>query len=275
MLEKQTFVCYNGFGDSMKIDEIKKTKSGKYKVKIDGTVITTYDDVILDHHLLYQKEISPETLEEINKDTFHSEQYHKALAYALRKVRSVYEMKKYMEKLEMSPNEIEKNISHLKRIGILSDVSFVKAYLSDSLYLSNDGPYKMKQELLDQEIEESLIEEEMSKIDLEYVREKLIKSIYKKLKNDKKHSSYQLKQKIILDMVNLGYDRDMIMEILSDVSIIDQDKLEREYEKLYEKLKRKYEGKELFRKIQEKLYSKGFDIHDIQNLIDKKKSEDF
>ena len=177
MLEKQTFVCYNDFGDSMKIDEIKKTKSGKYKVKIDGTVITTYDDVILDHHLLYQKEISPETLEKINKDTFHSEQYHKALAYALRKVRSVYEMKKYMEKLEMSPNEIEKNISHLKRIGILSDVSFVKAYLSDSLYLSNDGPYKMKQELLDQEIEESLIEEEMSKIDLEYVREKLIKLI--------------------------------------------------------------------------------------------------
>ena len=65
------------------------------------------------------------------------------------------------------------------------------------------------------------------------------------------------------------------MEILSDVSITDQDKLKREYEKLYEKLKRKYEGKELFRKIQEKLYSKGFDIHDIQNLIDKKKSEDF
>ena len=47
-------------------------------------------------------------------------------------------------------------------------------------------------------------------------------------------------------MVNLGYDRDMIMEILSDVSITDQDKLEREYEKLYEKLKRKYNGKELF-----------------------------
>ena len=129
--------------------------------------------------------------------------------------------------------------------------------------------------MLDQEIEESFIEEEMSKIDLDYVREKLTKLIHKKLKNDKKHSSYQLKQKIILDMVNLGYDRDMIMEILSDVSITDQDKLEREYEKLYEKLKRKYNGKELFRKIQEKLYSKGFDIHDIQNLIDKKKSENF
>jgi len=120
-----------------------------------------------------------------------------------------------------------------------------------------------------------MLNKEMSKIDLDYVREKLIKLIHKKLKNDKKHSSYQLKQKIILDMVNLGYDRDMIMEILSSVSITDQDKLEREYEKLYEKLKRKYDGKELFRKIQEKLYSKGFDIHDIQNLIDKKKSENF
>ena len=38
----------------MKVEEIKKTKSGKYKVTIDGKEITTYDDVILKNKILYQ-----------------------------------------------------------------------------------------------------------------------------------------------------------------------------------------------------------------------------
>lgn len=258
----------------MKVEGIKKLQSGKYKVKIDGQMLTTYDDVILDNHLLYQKEISEEDLEKIHLDTVQSETYHKALNYALRKVRSIYEMRKYLEKLDRDPKEIEDVISHLKDVGVLSDRAYVKAYVSDSLYLSNDGPDKIRESLLDQEIPEELILEEMDKIDSHYVEEKLNKMIQKRLARDHKHSSYQLKQKIVLDMVNLGYSRDMILEILSGVSLTDEDKLAREYENIRRKLEKKYEGKELFRKIQEKLYSKGFDIHEIESLIEQKKSEE-
>ncbi len=258
----------------MKVEEIKHLKSGKYKVKIDGKTLTTYDDVILDNHLLYQKEIEEEEFEKILQDNVQAESYHKALNYALRKIRSIYEMRKYLEKLNIEKKEIEDTIRHLERIGVLSDKAYVKAYVSDSLYLSNDGPHKIKEALMNQDINEDFIFEELDKIDVHYVEEKLAKLIHKKLSRDHKHSSYQLKQKIVLDMVNLGYDRDMILEILSGVTLTDDDKLEKEYEKLRHKLERKYTGIELFRKIQEKLYSKGFDIHDIQIFIDKKKSEE-
>ena len=97
----------------------------------------------------------------------------------------------------------------------------------------------------------------------------------KRIKGDHKHSNYQLKQKIVLDMVNLGYDRETIIEILSSMELTDSDKMEREYDKIYQKLSRKYGGKELFKKIQEKLYGKGFDIHEIENFIAEKKSDIF
>lgn len=259
----------------MKVEEIKKLKSGKYKVKIDNQVLTTYDDVILDNHLLYQKEISEDDFSKLTIDNEHSSMYHKALNYALRKTRSTYEMREYLEKLDVETNKIEDILNHLIRIGILSDRVYVKAYISDSLYLSNDGPDKIRQDLLDQQIEEELILEEMDKIDSHYVLEKLTKLIQKRLAKDHKHSNYQLKQKIILDMVNLGYSRDMILEILSSVVLEDSDKLAKEYENIRRKLERKYEGRELFRKIQEKLYSKGFDIHEIETFIEQKKSEEF
>ena len=52
----------------MKVEEIKKLKSGKYKVKIDGESITTYDDVILENHLLFHKDITEEELGQIQLD---------------------------------------------------------------------------------------------------------------------------------------------------------------------------------------------------------------
>jgi len=259
----------------VKVEEIKKLKSGKYKVKIDGESITTYDDVILENHLLFHKDITEEELGQIQLDHAYAEVYHKALSFALRKLRSTYEMNCYLEKFEISEGEKETILDRLKKNGIVSDVSFVRAYISDCLYLSNDGPNKIYKDLLEHQIEESIILEELDKIDISYVREKLQKLITKRIKGDHKHSNYQLKQKIVLDMVNLGYDRETIIEILSSMELTDSDKMEREYDKIYQKLSRKYEGKELFKKIQEKLYGKGFDIHEIENFIAEKKSDIF
>ena len=40
----------------MKIEKIQKLKNNKYKIKIDsGDIINTYDDVILNNSLLFNK----------------------------------------------------------------------------------------------------------------------------------------------------------------------------------------------------------------------------
>ena len=55
--------------------------------------------------------------------------------------------------------------------------------------------------------------------------------------------------------------------------IDDRDKMAKEYDKLYIKYSRKFHDYELIKKIKDKLYAKGFDIHDIENFIATKKTD--
>ena len=67
---KRTFVWYNVFGDKMRIDKIKKLKSGKYKLFIDNNEeIITHGDVILKNNLLSEVKISRDLLLKITTDT--------------------------------------------------------------------------------------------------------------------------------------------------------------------------------------------------------------
>lgn len=258
----------------MKINEIKKTKSGKYKVKIDNQVITTYDDVLINNSLLYKKEIDEDLYQQINLDTAYYDVYNKTINYILRKTRSEYEIKKFLDKFDISEKDSNKIIEHLKCVGLINDNNFIKSYISDRVYLSNDGPDKIKNELISHNIDVSIIEEEIYNIDKNVIHDKLKKIIAKKINSDHKHSAYQLKQKIITDLINMGYSKDLILEILDTYSLDDDDLLSKEYQKIYTKLSKNYSGIELGNKIKQKLYAKGFNINEIVNLLDKKR-EDF
>ena len=64
---------------------------------------------------------------------------------------------------------------------------------------------------------------------------------------------------MLINLINLGYDREMINECLNNIKIDNQDELKKkEEEKIRKKLERKYQGDELERKIKEKLYQRGF-----------------
>ena len=60
----------------MKIQKIKKLKSGKYKLELeDGTSIQLYDEVILNHNLLFHKEIDSELFSQIDKENSYYYNY--------------------------------------------------------------------------------------------------------------------------------------------------------------------------------------------------------
>ena len=64
---------------------------------------------------------------------------------------------------------------------------------------------------------------------------------------------------MLINLVNLGYDKEMINGCLNKISIDNLDELKNiEKEKIRKKLSRKYTGDELERKIKEKLFQKGF-----------------
>lgn len=250
----------------MKIEKIKKTGK-KYKIVLDNNeTITTYDDVILNKGLLYNKSIDNKILNDINKETSYYDIYYKCVNYITKKLRSEKEINEYIDSFNVSDSDKINTIKKLKEIGLINDLNYTKAFIQDRINLSNDGPIKIKKSLEEHDINDDIINEEIDKLDNDLVNFKIEKLINKKIKNTK-YTGFVLKQKIVNDLVNLGYSKSDIIEIYDSININNDELIKKEYDKLYKKLSLKYSDKELYNKIKTKLYQKGFSLDEINKLI--------
>lgn len=250
----------------MKIMKIQK-KNNKYKIILeDNNIIETFDEVIIKENILYKKEITDELKEKIEKQNKYYETYNSVLKYIKTKLRSEYEIREYIKKNDIDKTTEEKIIKKLKETKLIDEKTYVYAYVHDRIKFSNDGPYKIKKELQKQKMDETIIEEELNKLDREEIKEKLTKQILKKLNTNKKYSNNMIKQKLINYFINQGYEKSMISEIIEDNQKEDNNIIKKEYKKLYNKYKNKYNEYELNRVIKQKLYQKGFSMDEINNV---------
>ena len=170
---------------------------------------------------------------------------------------SVYGMKEYLSKKKYHDDDIEKVIKKLIDKGYLNDEYYAKCYINDHINLSQDGPYKIIKHLENNNITSDIYAKYLHQYDNIW-RDRIGKYVNKNLKTNKK-SSYFFKNKMLINLINLGYEKEMINDILNHVSINNISELkEIEKNKIRKKLERKYIGDELERKIKEKLWQKGF-----------------
>ena len=249
----------------MEIKNIKKLKSGKYKIELDNSnKILTYDDVIINNNLLYKKNINNELLENINNETSYYDIYSKVIKYISVRMRSKKEIKEYLDKNKVDENDQKKIIKDLINSGLLNDEMFVKAFISDKIYLSNMGRLKIKKELLEHDISEDIINKELYSYDDGIFEEKLLKLMNKKIKTSK-YNGYLLKQKMLYEFNNLGYENDLIMKIYNNIDI--SSNIDKDFNKYYNTLSKKYSGDELINKLKSKLYSRGYSLEEINSVI--------
>lgn len=255
----------------MKIDKIIKQKNGKYKIKFDNQEqLITYDEVILKNNLLQNKDIDYETLQLINLENEYYDVYNKVVKYISLKMRSLKEIKKYLTKFKIAENDKETIINKLETIGLINDKVFTKAFIADRFNLSNDGPLLIKKELLKYDIDSNLIDEYLSCLKEEDVNNKIDKLIKKKIKSNHKYSNSLLKQRIVKDLTNLGFDYHVVLSRVDFYLISDEDILKHEFDKLYKKYSLKLEGSKLELKIKQALYQKGFKMEDINKILNEK-----
>jgi len=243
----------------MKIEKYVKRRSECYEIVLeDGNKILLHEDLILKYELLLKKEIDSFQIDKLLKEQNNYIAYDKAIKYIARRMRSTYEIRVYLEKLEVDNNVIDEIIEKLINQGYLNDKEYSFAYVKDRINLSNDGPYKIINNLKQNKISDDIINLSINIFDNDLQYEKINKLISKQIKSNNSKSSYMLKQKIITNLINLGYDREIIISVLNEYDFNDSDFYKKEYDKLYNKLSKKYSGKELEYKIKQKLYQKGF-----------------
>lgn len=256
----------------MKINKITRLKNNKYKITIDDNTIVTYDDVIIEYGLLYKKEINKSLYDKIIESTEFYKIYNDALKFALKKIRCENEILDHLNKYNLSKENIDKIVIKLKNINLINDKKYVRAYINDKLSLSKYGIKKIKKDLMSNNIDIDIINSELESIDKDDELFKLEKLILKKINNNHKYSNNYLKEKILNEMINLGYNNSDIIDIL-DMNLKEDDIiLKNEYNKIYNKLKTKYRGIELNQKVKQKLTIKGFNSYEIDSII--KETED-
>ena len=247
----------------MKIKKYKKDKSNKYKVLIDDEEIVLYDDIIIKYNLLMKSEIDVSTYNEMIKENSLLLGYYEAIKYITKKMRSKKEIEEYLIKKGLNSKEIKETIKKLEDNKFINEDIYLKAYINDQINLTNNGVNKIKKNLLKLGLDNNKIDDYLSKIDECIFLDKIDKYIEKRIKFNKNTSSYMLKNKIIIDLVNLGFNKEDIVSELNKFEIDDKEAYNHEYEKIKKSLEKKYSGDELKFKIREKLYKKGFRYNEI------------
>lgn len=255
----------------MKIIKYKKMSKGRYKVTFDNSELILYEDVIIKNGLLLNKDITLELLENIIEENKYYEVYNLSLSLIEIKMRTESELKNNLDKKGFEKKLIEEVIERLKKEGYISEKQYIEAYINDKLNLSKDGPYKIKRDLLNLELPENLIDLSLEKISYSTWKDKLEKIINKRVNLMKSKSLYTIKTKLKNELFNLGYDSELIDELLNNINKDESNIIEKEYDKAFIKFSKKHSGIYLENNIKSYLYKKGFNLDDIGRLIDKKK----
>ena len=247
----------------MKIKKYTKDKGNKYKVLIDDINYTLYDDVIVKYSLLLKDEISEKELNAIVEENDKLSSYYDSIKYITKKMRSKLEIKEFLRTKRRNEKVIDETIKKLEENHFLNEELFIKAYVNDQINLTNNGKNKILKGLVKLGIDNDQASTYLDNIDNEVFMSKIDKYVDKKISTNKNSSIYMLKNKIMTDLINLGYEKSDIVEVLNSKEINDDEAKKREYEKIRRSLEKKYSGDVLEYKVREKLYRKGFRSNEI------------
>ncbi len=251
----------------MKILKYKKGKKNEYKILTDDGEYVLYDDIIVKYELLLKKEINKKEWDNIIKENNLLKAYYDSLKLISMKLRTAKELKNLLGKKKYLAKEIEYAIDRLESEGYLNHQIYIEAYIHDALTLKLVGERKIRSELEKLGFKIDEINKYLSKIDPSIYQEKIKKYILKKLKTNKKSVS-EFKRKIMLDLINKGFNKEDIEVFLNTLEIEENtQEIEKIINRLYNKYMNKYDLYTTKNKIRQYLYSKGYANIDIDEYI--------
>lgn len=200
----------------MKIVKYTRLASGKYKVLFDNKKeLILYENVIIDTNLLYKKEITSEEYNSLVSLNNYQDIYNKVIKYIGIRLRSKKEITDYLKKMDLSIEVIDDILNKLITNKYIDDERFSQAYIKDKYNFSNNGPYKIINELVKLGIDKDMAYTYTFDI-ITNEEEKINKLINKYVKSDKKHDWYYLRNKIYNNLINLGYSKEIVISILNN-----------------------------------------------------------
>lgn len=230
-------------------------------------------DVLISFQLSKGKKLEDETIDQILYEDQGKKAYHLALNYLSYRMRTVKEVKDYLEKKDIHEKIIASIIEKLKSYQFIDDKEFAKAFVRSRMNSGSKGPSMIKQELRTKGVPVNDLESALK----HYSKEEQIKHAKKwiqKQRNKKIRESEQMFiQKVTKQLLSKGFPFEIIEISIQEekVELSDDDQWEAiTYQG--DKLSRKYanlEHRELNYKLKQALYRKGFSASLIEQYMNR------
>ncbi len=220
----------------MQINKFKKKGKNKYEIIFDNTSLLLYEDIILKYDLLIKKDIDEHLLDEIISENSFYDAYDTALSYIETKLRTRKEIEDYLERKGFDNKYIDYAIDKLNKMNLLDDKLYVTAFVNDKVNLTLDGPYKIRQDLLNMDIDECIIDNYLNTIDNKVWEDKIDKIISKKSSSMNNKSYYMFFNKLKNDLYLKGYSKELIESKISNIKY-ESDSIDKDMSKAIKKYK--------------------------------------
>lgn len=254
----------------------QKRNNQRYSIYIDNGSGEQFgfgvdEDVLIQFGLRKGLELDDELITQISHEDEIKKALHMCYSFLSYRMRSEQEVVMYLKKKNIDDPIVTQVIEQLSKQQYINDLEFAKSYVRDKKRFSSKGPLVILKELQEKGVSDSESRQALREFPEEEQLEVALQFITKKAGQAKKESHKALRQKLGLQLQQKGYTYEIIEEALNNLpekSVEDErEALQVHAEKAHRRY-RKYSGYEYTRRMKQYLYSKGFSIEQINDVIE-------
>lgn len=249
-------------------------RKGRYNIFLDDKYAFPVDESVLIKYMLQKgMEVSKELEDKITNDDMVQKAFQRALAYLSHNLRSEKQVRDDLIDKEYE-DQADEVIEKLKDMNLLNDLELAKSYVRTSANINRKGPRNIQNELFRKYgVDENMQLDALEEYPADQQLENAIHLGNKKIKQSKKNSSFDTKNKVKQFLMQKGYDKDIIDEA---IDLLDYEKSEdeeweallKQANKAWRRYSRKFQGNERNQKVKTNLYQKGFPGNLINQYIE-------
>lgn len=256
--------------------QAQKAKN-RFNIYINDSYAFAVDDsMLVKHRLIKGKELDEDMIEELKQKGEMGKAYQAALHYLNFKMRTEKEIREYLAKKDYS--EIDAVIERLREHRLINDKEYAKSFVRTNYQLKTEGPKKIERSLYAKGLTQDEIDYGLEEYSDEDQLENAKKLTEKTLKRQRNKSNREIEQKIREQLMTKGFDRDIITQVLDEMSLEqpeedEYDALVKQGEKAYKRYARKEDKYGARRKTKTFLYSKGYPFDLIEQFLSEKEGD--
>ncbi|MFD1672999.1 recombination regulator RecX [Agrilactobacillus yilanensis] len=254
--------------------EVQQRHKDRYNIYLDETyAFPVAESVLIQFALMKGQELTEAEVEALKNADNEAKAYGRALDYLSYQLRSTLEVKKYLYDKDYTGATVNHIITKLTELNYLDDLSFARSFVRTEINVSRKGPKVIIQKLRQKGIANETIENVLAE---EYPFETQVANallLVKKLaKGGQQRSFFERQQKIRQNLMQKGFNGDVITEALAQAALTQDDDAEQTaLQQAGERLWRRYHDQPNGRqKIKQSLYRKGFNLDMIQRFLEQK-----